>query len=227
MFPTHPSRVFSRFLVEVRTSRTLHVQCRETFSFEWFHFFQGLGGKARSSLLRDFITINSLFKYVSQSCHAYYKYITPRIWVEHRVPFVFAVTLYRDPLLEHVSNSRVCYRSYLLVAFFDDDAILEQTQVIRDYGGTVQNAGCCLSFGGLHLGPTIAHAIEEVLPQAQQVRDLVLYDNNIGDAGAKVIARALKTNSTISSLNLVRGFNACNSNAVEIANSVTKTSFVP
>eukprot|EP00750_Incisomonas_marina_P033154 INCI9590.3.p1 GENE.INCI9590.3~~INCI9590.3.p1 ORF type:complete len:783 (-),score=103.94 INCI9590.3:340-2688(-) len=153
VYPTHPSRVFSRFLVE------------------------GLGGKARSSLLRDFITINSLFKYVSSSSNSYYKYITPKLWVEHRVPFVFAVTLYRDPLIE---------------------------QVINDYGGTLQNAGCTLSFGGKRLGPSITHAIEEVLPQAQKIRELILYDNNIGDAGTKVIARALRTNSTIDALNLVR-----------------------
>ncbi len=39
---------------------------------------------------------------MSAECHAFYKYLTPRLWVEHRVPFVFAVTVYRDPLLEQV-----------------------------------------------------------------------------------------------------------------------------
>ena len=33
---------------------------------------------------------------------------------------------------------------------------------------------------------------------------MVLYDNNIGNAGTMVVARALRTNTTIKSVNLVR-----------------------
>lgn len=99
-------------------------------------------------------------------------------------------------------------------------------KVIRDYGGILQNAGCTLSFGGLKLGPSIALAIEEVLPQVNfieinlsksmlkfvenyviyqvtKVRELILYDNKLGNEGAIAIARALQSNSTVTSVNLV------------------------
>ena len=41
--------------------------------------------------------------------------------------------------------------------------------------------------------------------QATDIRELVLYDNVMGDEGAKVISRALRTNTTIKALNLVSG----------------------
>lgn len=97
-YPPHPSRVFSRYLIG------------------------GLSGKARSSLLRDFITINSLFKFVSKCSQQFYKYLIPKLWVEHRVPFVFAVTEYREPLLENVR--RFFYYLFILLILAISSATL-------------------------------------------------------------------------------------------------------